>query len=147
MLSRLDPDRRGSVVPEEWTNQVKLILEDTYKRQCNENQREFSVYGELFTDEIVICTCYAPVDPHSPVMPITLVISSPLDKKSEPEKILNQLVDCMGIFFDGVFADSNWDNYEAEWKKGEHKNLEFHYRASRENIKLTLEADKLLSQS
>ncbi len=146
MLSRRDPERRGKAIPTEWTSQVRNLLSQIYLDQCGRDAKEFSIYGELFEDEITLCVSLISITDINGKLPISLVISSDLDDKKNAQKLLDQLVDCMGIFFDEVFSQSDWSNYEAEWKQGVHKNNEFYYRSSRENIKLSLEADKLLSE-
>jgi hypothetical protein len=45
---------------------------------------------------------------------------------------------------DEIFAQEEWSEYEPVWQELNYKKETYFYKVSRENIQLTLEANKLL---
>ncbi len=78
---------------------------------------------------------------------MTLFLSSEPDQIAIEEKVKEtqkNFIDLVGLFFDEIFADGEWNEFEANWQEVTHKNQNYFYKISRENISATLEANKLL---
>ena len=66
-----------------------------------------------------------------------------MDSK-ELKKLLNNSVNIIGNFIDIYISTESWDEFCSNWTFEEKKKTKFYYNVSRENIALTLEANKLL---
>jgi hypothetical protein len=67
-----------------------------------------------------------------------------LSTAQELRKTQQLFIEMAGQFSDEIFADSIWDEWEPNWQEVEYQGKTFHYKLSRENIAMTLEADRLL---
>jgi hypothetical protein len=146
MLSKKEQDKPGILLPPNWCKKVEEVLTSTYKAQCDATAKEFQVHGITYPDELFLAVGL--FDPQNLLLaPVTYVISLDLESnKNEPETYLDTLIDSMGIFFDSFFADANWNDYQAVWTEAEYKSLKFHYKVSRENLSLSIQAESLLNQ-
>ncbi len=144
MLTRVEHDGEGKELPQEWKNKVKLLLNEVYEPQCKENDKHFEVFGEIYSNELLIIVSFVNFENlHS--IPQTLFLSVDVDEKTDFEKLLPSLVNISGLVFDQLFALGEEDyRYEENWQKEKVKETEFYYKISRENVALTLEANKLL---
>jgi hypothetical protein len=52
-----------------------------------------------------------------------------------------------GMFFDEVFATEDWSEWEPNWQEVVWKDKKYFYKMTRENVTLTLEADRLLREA
>ena len=68
-----------------------------------------------------------------------------MKKKDNIKAIIEKIMDSIGIFFDEYFSNSDWNDYISIWTEAESKKVKFYYKISRENIKLSLMADEILS--
>jgi hypothetical protein len=59
----------------------------------------------------------------------------------------NNFVAIAGMFFDEIFADENWSEWEPNWQEVEWQNKKYWYKITRENVSLTLAADQLLKDA
>jgi hypothetical protein len=50
----------------------------------------------------------------------------------------------VGLFFDEIFSNEEWDEFEPNWQEVSYKHETYFFKLSRENINLTLEANRLL---
>ena len=67
------------------------------------------------------------------------------DEKKVKSTQLN-FIDVVGIFFDQVFASDDWSEFEPNWQEVNYKDENYFFKLSRENVNLTLEANKLLGE-
>jgi hypothetical protein len=146
MLARKKTSKVGKALPTDWIEGLSRLLNESYKVECKQNSRYFDVYGKAYPEELLIVVSYLSEDDEY-LAPITLFLSS------EPDQIVNEdkvketqknFIDIVGLFFDEIFADQEWDQFEPLWQEVSHKNQNYFYKISRENINSTLEADKLL---
>ena len=146
MLSRKKQKVDGIPLPDDWKKEILELINSIYQEKCDEQNMYFSIFGFTYPDELLFIVSLSKKDDLSHA-PITYMASIDLVKSSKPKKLLNTLVDSIGIFFDSVFADSEWNDYTSKWEDAEFSGQKFFYKVSRENIYLTLEADKLLKSS
>ncbi len=145
MLSRKEQNSQAIALPEEWTKKVCDLLNEVYASNCKKEEKTFEVYGSTYPNEFLfIATLVDMADERA--SSVSYFISVDLEEKTDSEKMLNDLVDSIGAFFDIYFATKDWDDYQAEWLEAEFKGHRFYYRISRENIALHLMADNLLNQ-
>ncbi|MFZ4712326.1 MAG: hypothetical protein ACOYL6_01325 [Bacteriovoracaceae bacterium] len=149
MLARKEQTTMGTQFPKEWQEEVTNLLKSTYLQDFKDDPRTFSVFGFTFPDEILIIVSFA--DDHSAdSSPITLFISVDTDESTKIKPLLSKLIDASGVFFDQVLTEKNYDDpdlYAANWQDGENNGQGFFFKVSRENVKLTFEATKLLAES
>ena len=146
MLSKKEQDKPGILLPNSWCEKVEGVLSATYKASCEAQGKQFQVHGITYPNELFLAVGL--FDPSNLLLaPVSYVVSLDLEaNKNEPETYLDTLIDSMGIFFDSYFADSEWNEYQAVWTEAEYKKLKFHYKVSRENLALTIQAESLLNQ-
>ena len=150
MLSRKQQVSEGIEIPEHWTQNTKTALSVRFAGNPNIKNKEFSVYGKVYPDEILLIgSLVSNEDTHQGCS--TVFVSS--DIKEIPDAgskayrgLLNSLIDAMGYIFDDFLAQTGHQNYDIQWFQETIGKQEFFYRMSRENIALTLEADRLLKE-
>lgn len=146
MLSRKEQDKPGILFPEHWRKKVEDILYSVYSEKCEALGKAFQVHGLTYPDELFLAVGLVEKD-NLEAAPVTYVVSLDLkeDEKNH-EKNIETLVDSMGVFFDGYFADPEWDDYFSNWTEATFQKLDFFYKVSRENVALTIQAEALLNQ-
>lgn len=143
MHSRKDQNQDLIKLPNDWLRNLGELLNSTYKDQCDKKNKSFLVLGHTFPNEVVLITSF--LDEKSlGSIPITLALSADLDEKNNSEKLLEVLVEFIGIFFDQVFSSEEWDDYNPNWEMEEIKDLKIYFTVSRENILLTIKANEIL---
>lgn len=136
----------GKTLPAEWTEEFVGILTETYAAQSEKDNRFFDVYGRIYNKEFVVIISYIH---HSDEMaaPISVFISH--DTKSDSKelsKALKALVDLSGHIFDDIFSHEDWNEYVPTWTENKFKDHTFHYKITRENVSLTLQAEEILKK-
>ena len=145
MLSRKDRMDEGVELPEAWRKEVGDLLKRIYKKQCVDGHT-FEVMGRLYADELCLVASF--FNQQRPqIIPVTYHASVDMTDAKDQKKSLGILVDSIGIFFDTVFADKEWSDYNPFWEQVEFKGLSFYTMSTRENIILSLAADKLLKDA
>ncbi|MDA9793160.1 hypothetical protein N9B72_01120 [Bacteriovoracaceae bacterium] len=146
MFSRKYPNDSGIAVPAEWKEDFIAVLSETFKDHLPSQFHLFDAYGEIHQDEIVIVSClYDSKNLNN--IPITCFISVDLDEKmkKEPKKVLNNMTDLSGLFFEECLKDSEFTDFEPNWQDTKFKNQKYFFKITRENILLSIEASKLLN--
>lgn len=146
MLARKKTSKTGKALPPDWIEGLSRLLNETYKVECKQNGRYFDVYGKAYQEELLIVVSYISEDDEY-LAPIALFLSSDPDQIANEEKVKEtqkNFIDIVGLFFDEIFADQEWDQFEPLWQEVSHKNQNYYYKISRENINATIEADQLL---
>lgn len=146
MLARKKTSKQGKNLPQDWQESLSRLLNETYKTECKQNGRYFDVYGQIYGEELLLVVSYLS-EKDEYLSPVTLFLSCEPDQMANEEKVKetqNNFIELVGLFFDEIFADSEWDEFEPTWQEVTHKHQNYFYKLSRENINLTLEADKLL---
>lgn len=145
MLSRKEQERAGVPLPEKWCENAEATLYAAYQNYADQQKKEFQFHGFTYEDEVFIAASY--LDSSNLLdAPVTYLVSVDLEEGKKADNILEVLLDSMGIFFDGYFSDPDWNAYEANWTEAEFKKQPFYYRVTRENVALTLQAERLLNQ-
>lgn len=146
MLSRKSQEKPGILLPENWINKIETVLYKVYQDQCDAKSLAFQVHGLTYPDEFFLAVgLFNPKKLEEAAT--TYVVSLDLDEKmKDPEKHLDTLIDSMGVFFDSFFGDPDWNDYNSNWTEAKYKDLNFHYKVSRENVALTIQAEALLNQ-
>lgn len=143
MHSRKDQNQELIKLPHDWLADLGELLNATYKEHCNKKNKSFLVLGHTFPDEVVLIVSFLDEKTLGSI-PITLILSADLDEKNKSEELLEVLVEFIGIFFDQVFSQDEWDDYNPIWEMEEIKGCKIHYMISRENILLSLKAEEFL---
>lgn len=149
MLARKHSSEDGTLLPREWTTQMGDLLNGTYAQECQKREGVFDVYGQAFTDELLVIVSFISVKNQAQA-PVTCFLSSDamsLTTPQELKKTQELFIEIAGQFFDEIFANDNWDEWEPHWQEVEYLGTTYHYKISRENIALTTEADKLLREA
>ncbi len=145
MHSRKLQDQEYNKLPSDWLSDLRELLNTTYREQCEKENKSFLVLGHTFPNEVVLVVSF--LDERSLTsIPITLVLSADVDEKTKSDKLLEVLVEFVGIFFDQVFSNEDWNEYNSNWETEIVKKYEIHYLISRENILLTMKADEILKE-
>lgn len=148
MLARKKSSRNGKALPQDWLEGLSRLLNETYGIECKRNGRYFDVYGQVFQEELLLVVSYLS-EKDEYLAPITLFLSSEPDQIANEEKVKEtqkNFIDVAGLFFDEIFADEDWNEFEPVWQEVSHKNQNYWYKITRENLNATLEANKLLGE-
>ncbi|MBL6990827.1 MAG: hypothetical protein ISR65_13665 [Bacteriovoracaceae bacterium] len=143
MLSRKEHKEKAIWIPHKWTDELVSLLLSVYKKQCNLAGQEFNIFGFTYPTEILVVASLIVKDDQSRC-PVSYFVSTDLTEIDKSKELLDKLVDLVGMFFDSYFVDQNWDGYCDQWTKYDYKKTLFYYKVTRENVRLTLEANKLL---
>ena len=149
MLARKNKSQKNAnPLPQEWVEALNRLINETYSKECKQNGRYFDVFGQAYPDELLRAVSYlSEKDEYS--SPITCFLSCEKDHMSSEEKFKatqKNFIDLVGLFFDEIFADDEWSEFEPNWQEVSHKGETYFYKITRENINLTLEADRLLGE-
>jgi len=146
MLSRKHHEEESKAIPATWSTKIELILNSVYSKQLEKAGKQFEAFGQIFDDELLVIVSLVSLN-QVELLPISCFLSMDADKTTEIDAASERLLDMAGIVFDSVFAASDWNDYEDLWTKETVNGLEFHYKISRENVALTLQANKLLANA
>lgn len=148
MLARKKTSKNGKTLPQDWLEGLSRLLNESYKTECKQNSRYFDVYGQVYEEELLLIVSYLS-EKDEYLAPITLFLSSDPDQIANEDKVKEtqgNFIDLVGLFFDEIFADEDWNSFEANWQEVSHKHQNYWYKITRENINATLEANKLLGE-
>jgi hypothetical protein len=148
MIARKSSSKKGTDVPQDWTDRLSLELNETYQDSCKKHNRIFDVYGQIYNDELLVVASWLSENDQY-TAPITCFLSCEKDQFKTEQNFKateNDFVDIFGLFFDEIFSQDEWDEFEPNWQEVKYKKETYFYKLSRENIELTLEADKLLGE-
>lgn len=153
MFSRLQHDTGAVYFPDKWTSEVKQILLNVYGDKCLKEDKSFEVYGFSYPTEAILILSYVKLNSKYEA-PVTLFLSSDLNDSMEAKKVMDDMVDAAGVFFDDYFSkvdsltseDEIFEDYVHDWDEAEFSNHKIYYKISRENIGLTIQANILLGE-
>ena len=144
MFSRKNSLGQGTPLPRAWIEDTESLLLDAYAQYLKEFGKAFFVMGRTYPNELWAAFCLLPKD--SDGLPVTYSVSSDLQRDSHSKKILSSLLDSAGMFFDSYFANPrDWSDYNPHWSKVALNGEEFFSCITRENFKLSAQAEKLLA--
>lgn len=147
-LARKPQTKAPIELPLSWRESVQETLSQTFYKECEAQGLSFDVLGATFPDELLLCLSLVQAD-RPEIAPCTLMLSADIEKSTAPEKLLKTLIDQSGVFFENYFQTKEEDQhelYQARWLDEKHRDQVFYSKVSRENIRLTLEADKWLEK-
>jgi hypothetical protein len=148
MLARLKTSIKGTNLPNDWREGFSLLLHDGYGKECDQQNRVFDVYGQIYSEEIlIVVSCLSRTD--ASIAPIALFLSCDPEQMNNEQKVnevQKNYIELAGLFFDQIFAISDWSEFEPSWQEVTHNNRTYYFKLSRENINLTLEANRLLGE-
>ena len=152
MFSRLDHDIPAVYFPKDWAEGLKQILLNIYGEQCLKDDKTFEVHGFTYPTEALLIISFVGLDKFE--SPVTLFVSSDLSDKTDAHKVMDNMFDSAGVFFDQYFAalenfessDEIWEDYVLDWEESEFGDSKLYYKVTRENVSLTMAADALLAE-
>ena len=143
MFSRFNEELKGSPIPAAWIMELEELLNTTYEGQLKLFEKRIKVFGELHPKEIAMAFSILSQDKNS-TDAITLMVSGDLNEKDNPKKTLDHILNYSSEFFDLIFNDQGQDEFQPNWVKTDLKKDNFFFKITRENVELTLMANKLL---
>lgn len=146
MLARNKKSKGGKVIPQDWSEGLSRLLNETYKSEAKKQGRYFDVYGQIFSEELLVIVSWLS-EKDEYIAPVTLFLSCDPDQMNSEKKVKEtqeNFVALAGLFFDEIFSDEEWNEFEPVWQEVSHNNQNYWYKITRENINATLEANKLL---
>jgi hypothetical protein len=148
LLGKNRSSKAGKNIPQDWTEGLAVLLNDTYKSQCKTDSRYFDVYGQIFSEELLVVVSYL-FETNEADTPVALFLSCQTGQMDTPQKVKETqfaYTDLAGLFFDEIFSQDDWSNFEPAWQEVDYKGQKYFYKITRENINLTIEADRLLGE-
>jgi hypothetical protein len=149
MITRKEQKSEGTPIPVEWVEEFLKTLEDNFNDKKKSEEYTFDAFGKIYENELLLISCFYNTKDLNQI-PISCHLSADLTEKvkKDPKKILTQLTDLMGLFYDDYFATEDFSDWEPEWQNidlNSSKNkFDVFFRITRENIILTVQADKIL---
>jgi hypothetical protein len=146
MLARRKSSKNGKVIPQDWSEGVARLLNETYSTECKKKDRYFDVFGQIYSEELLMVASYLS-EKDEYLAPITVFLSSEPDQIATVEKVTEtqkNFIDLVGLFFDEIFSEEEWNDFEPNWQEVSHKNQNYFFKITRENVNATIEADRLL---
>ncbi len=146
MIARKKSSKSGKSLPTDWIESLNRLLNETYQSECKQKSRYFDVYGQLYSEEFLLIISYLS-EKDEYLAPVTLFLSSGATHLSDESKVKEthkNFIDITGLFFDEIFANDDWNEFEPTWQEVTHNKETYFYKISRENLNATLEANKLL---
>lgn len=151
MFSRIvDDEKLGEPLESEWQIEVNTLLNDVYLDQREKHVKNFKVFAFRYDQEMVFIASFLNED--SPNESAITCYLSTEPTKLERKSFLKTMVDGFGMLFDDIFykLDSGAPDSEVyfnDWRIIKIGQSEAFYKISRENVDLTIQASKLLSEN
>jgi len=146
MFARKTSSKNGKSIPQDWLVSFGILLNETYQSECEKHSRTFDVYGQIYDEELLIVVSWIS-EKDEYIAPITCFLSCEPEQMKDDTKVKTtqiNFIDVVGIFFDEIFAADEWNEFEPNWQEVNYKQENYFFKLSRENVNLTLEANKLL---
>ncbi|MEX0799201.1 MAG: hypothetical protein WD025_07135 [Bacteriovoracaceae bacterium] len=121
-------------------------MTEAYLAQSEKDNRFFDVYGQIYDEEFLVIISYIH---HSDQMaaPISIFISHDTTSGSkETASALKALMDLSGHILDDIFSQKDWNKFVPHWTENKFRDHTFHYKITRENVSLSLQAEELLKK-
>lgn len=153
MLARNEESIDYKSLPEKWQKEAQALITDAFVEECEEHHKKIELFNFLYPTELLVIASV--LDKTSAAaIPYSCFLSVELTEKTKVEKIQKELTDCLGLILEELFSSLRnedalleevsdlWTDFETAGSGNK-----FYYKINRENIQLTLEADRLLSQN
>jgi hypothetical protein len=135
----------GKSLPTEWIESFVGLLTQTYFTQTEKDHRFFDVYGQIFAQEIVFVISYIHHDDHL-AAPITIYLSHEIVDDKVTKQALEKVVNLTGHILDDIFSQEDWNEFVPNWTENDYDKIPFHYKITRENVGLSLQAEEILKK-
>jgi hypothetical protein len=149
MFARKSSSKNGKSIPEDWLLSLSILLNETYQDECEKHHRTFDVYGQIYKEELLLVVSWLS-EKDEYIAPVTCFLSCEPEQMNDEKKVKStqlNFIDVIGIFFDQIFATDDWNEFEPTWQEVNYKQENYFFKLSRENVNLTLEANKLLGDN
>lgn len=133
----------GVDLPVEWRENVAGLLNQNFQSECEVQKKSFDLFGKIYQDEVLVIVSWLDNEDFNQ-SPVTMFLSADIFNKKNTETAMEHLVEIAGLFFDEYFNTDDWSEFEPNWKQTSHKKNDYYYKITRENIALSLAADKIL---
>jgi hypothetical protein len=146
MFARKTNSKKGKSIPQDWIESFSRLLNESYKKECTDQGRYFDVYGQIYQEELLLVVSWLS-EKDEYAAPITCFLSCEPEQMNDEKKVKEtqaNFIEVVGLFFDEIFSSEEWDEFEPNWQEVQFKQQNYFFKISRENINLTLEANKLL---
>lgn len=142
----------GVDFPENMLEKVTLAFNDHFENVFphSTQDKSFHAFGKIFADEILLIVSL--VHDKNLSSPITLFLSKDISEKDMQnppllKKSLEIMVELADVFFDSMLETLDWSDFSLAWSEENYNGEIFYAKTTRENIDLTLEANRLLGDS
>jgi hypothetical protein len=146
MLSRNNEEIEGLELPQEWLNEITNAVYSTYESSIKSKNLSLKTYGELHKGEVCLAFCLSSIKSDN-TNAVSLILSLDLKDKDDPKETLDNTINQSSEFFDLLFSGQKEDIFQPNWTKSDLKENNFYFKITRENIALSIEANKLLKNS
>jgi hypothetical protein len=139
-FSHKNEENSGTILPEKWVNQLSALIQETFPEMQN---RKALYWGEYFTNELLlIASIY---NEATSKIPYTILLSIEINSTQEKEikKVLDSATQVLGVIIEDYLTSEEELEYVPTWTENQLQQQKFNYRITREDILLTLEANKL----
>jgi len=144
MLTRKPADSPGISIPADWIAEYQQIIDQAYASQYQQKNSKIEVFGRLYKEELLIGFTLKNQE-ESAQIPYGLLLSFDLDDPKQVTQIRKDSLDIGAQFIDQSFM-SEEKEYFPIWQQEIYKKRTFHYRITREDFSLTIQADELLAK-
>ncbi len=148
-FSRLNENKTGTALPKSWLENISMLIAETYP-ELSKHHQNCSVWSELYDTELLLIISL--INEKTSATAITVMLSADITKNSDKElkRIMDKSVETAGLIIEGYLADLESSDVSVEsipeWTEEKKNKFSFYYKITRENIDLTLEANKLLDK-
>jgi len=146
-FSRKNTTSTGTPLPSSWIENISLLLNESYP-EIESNELSIQIWSEVFESELL--TIISLVE-RADTPPTTFLISADIEKSSDKQlkKSLDKSIEITGMMIEAYLhsiTNEQLYEYTHQWTEDKKSKFQFHYRTTREDISLTLEANKLLGE-
>ena len=148
MLGRNEKSISGQNMPQDWLEGLSRLLNESYKNEVETHNRYFDIFGKIYEEELLLVVSWLSVKDQFE-LPIACFLSCDAEQMNSEKKVKDtqdNFIELVGLFFDEIFASEDWSEFEPVWQPVTHKAENYWFKLSRENVNLTIEADRLLGE-
>jgi len=125
---------------------VSELLTHVYKEEVESRKLYFRVFFLEYANEVVlIISLLAQKDPMK--TPYSLFLAADIENPNQSEETKSKLLDIASLYIDQFFKKKEWDEYLDLWQENTDKKFKYFFKITRENLDISLEADRLLGES
>ena len=146
MLSRKEQEERGRPFSDKMIKSIESLLEEAYQFDGRKDNKKLKVFGEFYPNEILLIVSLLE---DNRKIPTTCFFSADISNKDDSAILLEKLTNSISYILDMVFTMTHDDliqEYSDIWARLDSPEGSFFYKMTRENIELTLEANRILDQ-